>query len=66
MTRGALYNMITKANRTVMYRVNTLIEAGLISEVVQVSPPYAKYLELTNKGKKVAECVDDLEVALSG
>ena len=65
ISRAVLYNLVSKSNRTVMVRVNELIEAGLIKEYAQQTSPFSRYLELTEKGEKVAECVERLEIELS-
>jgi len=64
ISRAVLYDMISRSNRTVMLRVNKLIAAGLVQEYAQQTAPFSRYLTLTEKGKKVAECVECLEKAL--
>jgi len=65
ISRAVLYGLVSKSNRTVMVRVNELIEAGLVREYAQQTAPFSRYLTLTEKGERAAECVERLEKALA-
>ncbi len=64
ISRAVLYGMLSKSNRTVMERVNKLIAAGLVQEFALQTAPFSRYLTLTEKGKKAADCVECLEKAI--
>jgi DNA-binding HxlR family transcriptional regulator len=63
--RSNLYNAISKTTTAPMKRVNELIALGLIKETVTGSAPFTKQVELTEKGKLVAEHIVEIEKILS-
>lgn len=66
MFRSILYNHVAKGTNTARYRVDELLEAGLLTEDVSQFPPLSKRIGLTEKGRKVAELVAEMEKVLEG
>ncbi len=62
--RSALYAMISSANRTVADRIKELVDLELVEEVQIDKPPY-RALQLTKKGKDVAEHIEAVERILN-
>jgi len=62
--RSILYNKLSKSITPLVRRVNELIELGLIHEELSEFAPISKTLSLTEKGKKVAERVIEIEEIL--
>ncbi|MDH7509376.1 MAG: hypothetical protein QHH00_08330 [Methanomassiliicoccales archaeon] len=62
--RSILYNLISKSTGAPRIRVDELIEAGLLEEKISTVPPFTKTVSLTEKGKKVAEKVAEIEEIL--
>lgn len=65
ISRGSLYKELNKGIRVVLDRVNSLRDMGLIRETVQPVKPFTKMLELTEKGKRVAEHLRAIEDELT-
>lgn len=61
MFRSTLYNRVAKGTNTARYRVDELLEAGLLTEEVSQFPPLSKRIGLTEKGCRVAEHVVAIE-----
>lgn len=61
MFRSILYNRVAKGVNTARFRVDELLEAGLLTEEVSQFPPLSKRIGLTEKGRKVAEHVAEIE-----
>ena len=61
MFRSILYNRVAKGTNTARYRVDELLEAGLLTEDVSQFPPLSKRIGLTEKGRRVAEHVAEIE-----
>ena len=59
-----LYSSISTSNRTLADRIKDLTEAELIEEIATERYPY-RALQLTEKGKKVAEHVEAIERILN-
>jgi len=64
MFRSILYNKVSKSTTTPMQRVNRLIEIGLLEETLSDFPPVSKTISLSEKGRKVAEKVAEIEELL--
>jgi len=63
--RTILYSTVSRTTNAPMKRVNELIALGLIKETMTEGAPFTKYVELTEKGKKVAAHVFEIEKTLS-
>jgi DNA-binding HxlR family transcriptional regulator len=61
--RSVLYSMVTSSNRTMMDRVNELIELELVEDVPITKPPY-RALALTKKGNDIAGHIEAIEKAM--
>lgn len=61
MQKGILVSMLAKAAATVNYRVAELLEAGLITETREENRPFRKFVELTPRGREVAEHLAAIE-----
>lgn len=66
MFRSILYNKVSKSTVAPKARVDELLEAGLLTEDVSQFPPLSKRIGLTEKGRKVAELVVEMEKVLEG
>ena len=64
MFRSTLYTRVAKGTNTARYRVDELLEAGLLTEEVSQFPPLSKRIGLTEKGRRVAEHVAAIEEIL--
>lgn len=58
--RSALYSAISRTTSAPMKRVNELIALGLIKETVMEGAPFAKNVELTESGTKVAKHISEI------
>jgi DNA-binding HxlR family transcriptional regulator len=63
--RSSLYNAISKTTTAPMKRVNELIELGLVKEIAMESAPFAKNVELTEKGRQVAKHIVEIDKIFS-
>ena len=63
--RSSLYSAISKTTTAPMKRVNELISLGLVTETVMESAPFAKNVELTEEGRKVAKRIAEIDEILS-
>jgi DNA-binding MarR family transcriptional regulator len=63
--RSALYSAISRTTSAPMKRVNELIALGLLKETIMEGAPFAKNVELTEDGRKVAKHIADIERILS-
>jgi DNA-binding HxlR family transcriptional regulator len=64
MVRSVLYARLPSAPNTSQKRIDRMIDAGLISEVEEPFPPKRKWVELTDKGRQVAEKLAEIEKIL--
>lgn len=64
MFRSILYNKVSKSTVAPKARVDELLEAGLLTEDVSQFPLLSKRIGLTEKGRKVAELVVEMEKVL--
>jgi len=64
MFRSILYNTISKSTGAPRARVDDLIKIGILEEKVSETAPLSKTVYLTEKGKKVAEKVIEIEEML--
>lgn len=62
--KSVLYSSVSKTITAPKLRVETLVEMGLLSEVVSKHPPYTKTIDLTPKGRKIAEKLVEIEKML--
>ncbi len=62
--KGILVSMLAKAAATVNYRVTELLEAGLVTETKEDKRPFRKFVELTPRGRHVAEHLAAIEELL--
>ncbi|HXZ23744.1 MAG TPA: hypothetical protein VEH08_03320 [Methanomassiliicoccales archaeon] len=63
--RSVLYSTISKTTTAPMKRVNELISMGLVKETIMESAPFAKNVELTENGRKVAKHIVEIEKILT-
>lgn len=63
--RSSLYGAISRTTTAPMKRVNELIAIGLITESAMVTAPFTKNVELTERGKKVARHIVEIEEIFS-
>ncbi len=63
--RSVLYSSIARTTTAPMKRVNELISMGLIKETITDGAPFTKHVELTDKGKRVAKHIVEIEKILS-
>ena len=63
-SKSVLYSMISTNGRTIKDRIDTLSEVGLIEEIAIDKPPY-RALQLTKKGKEMAEHIVAIERILN-
>ncbi|QLH74971.1 MAG: hypothetical protein HPY73_05650 [Methanomassiliicoccales archaeon] len=66
MVKSVLYSRLEKSNKTIQPRVDEMVATGLISETIEERPPKRKWVELTEKGRKVAEKLEEIEGILGG
>lgn len=59
--KGNLLPKVTKGTGTAMARIKELQEAGLIIEEQESQRPFRKFVELTPKGRQVAEKLAEIE-----
>jgi len=59
--RSILYQKVSKSTNSPKARVDELLEAGLLTEDVSQFPPLSKRIGLTEKGRRVAELVAEME-----
>lgn len=62
--KSIIYQIVSRNIPTVQRRVNALIELGLIHEDMMQTPPFTKTISLTEKGRRVAEKVAEIEEIL--
>jgi DNA-binding HxlR family transcriptional regulator len=63
--RSSLYSSISRTTTAPMKRVNELIALSLIKETSMENAPFAKHVELTEKGKQVAKHITEIERILA-
>jgi hypothetical protein len=63
--RSALYSSIARTTTAPMKRVNELISIGLIKETITDGAPFTKNVELSERGKRIAKHVVEIEKILS-
>lgn len=63
--RSVLYTKVSKSTNAPKNRVDELIEAGLLTEELSKFPPLSKTIDLTAKGRKVAEKLVEIERELA-
>ena len=61
MYKGELTSKITVGSASVQSRVAELVEKDLVREEMQKVKPFRKILSLTDKGRRVAELVKEIE-----
>jgi predicted transcriptional regulator len=64
MIRGVLYSRISSSSNTAQKRIDSLIRHGLIAETIEPLPPKRKWVELTEKGRLIAEKLVEIEEIL--
>lgn len=64
--RSIIYQRVSKSTNSPKAHVDELLEAGLLTEDVWQFPPLSKRIGLTEKGRKVAELVAEMEKVLEG
>ena len=55
MVKGDLASKVAKGTVAVQARIEDLVELGLVTETKESRKPFRKYIELTSKGKEVAD-----------
>lgn len=64
MIKGVLNQKITRSTVSVQRRIDALVRAGLLSEEQEEQHPFRKYIELTPRGRAVAEHLQAIEEIL--
>ena len=64
IVKGVLASKIARSAGTVIDRVNELLEAGLVTESKEETRPFRKFVELTPRGRTVAEHLAAIEEIL--
>jgi hypothetical protein len=59
--KSVLYSRVSNTVDAPKKRVETFIDLGLVSETLSKFPPYSKTIDLTPKGRKVAEKLVEIE-----
>lgn len=62
--RSILYQRVSRSTNSPKARVDELLEAGLLTEDVSQFPPLSKRIGLTEKGRRVAERIAEIEMIL--
>jgi DNA-binding HxlR family transcriptional regulator len=62
--RTSLYRLAANSANTAIRKLEVLINFGLVSEVEEPLPPKRKWVELTPKGRQVAEKLAEIEKIL--
>ena len=62
--KSVLYSMISTNNTAVKDRIDSLKQLGLVEEVPTDKPPY-RALQLTKKGREMAEHIEAMERILN-
>jgi predicted transcriptional regulator len=63
--RTVVYARAANSPNTARVKIDRMIANGLISEIEEEIPPKRKWIELTDKGKKVAEHLLEIEEILT-
>lgn len=63
--RSIVYASIPSSSNTLKLRLDNLLQNGLIQEKEEQFPPKRKWVELTEKGKRVAEHLLEIEKVLT-
>lgn len=64
--RSVLYARLGKGNQTVQAKLDAMIDSGLLVGRDESTPPKRKWVELTDKGRQVAEKLAEIEEILEG
>jgi DNA-binding HxlR family transcriptional regulator len=59
--KGNLLPKVTKGTGTAMARIKELQDAGLVTEEQESQRPFRKIVQLTDKGRQVAEKLAEIE-----
>ena len=60
MVKGNLARAIAKGTATVQARVADLVDSGLVTETRETTKPFRIYVELTPKGREVADLLHEI------
>ena len=60
MVKGDLARSIAKGTATVQSRVADLVDSGLVTETRETTKPFRIYVELTPKGREVADLLHEI------
>ena len=63
--RSCLYRAISRTTTAPMKRINELIDMGLIKETTMTGAPFAKNVELTERGRQIAGHIVEIERIIS-
>ncbi len=61
MVKGDLARSIAKGTATVQSRVADLVDSGLVTETREMAKPFRIYVDLTPKGREVADLLREME-----
>ncbi len=61
MIKGVLASYVAKGTVSVQSRVDELVKLGLITEEREDTRPFRKIVQLTDKGRQVAEKLAEIE-----
>lgn len=64
--RTSVYYQASNSANTAKNKIDHMIDSNLIKEVEEPFPPKRKWVELTDKGRKVAEKLAEIEGILEG
>jgi len=65
MNRNQLYNELGQTINIVIKRINFLIEKELIIEYKMKVKPFAKFIDLTPKGREIAKCLQHINLTMT-
>ena len=61
MVKGDLAACVAKGTVAVQSRVESLLAEGLITETLEKTKPFRKYIELTERGRKISNHLIEIE-----
>lgn len=62
--KSVLYARVSRSTNSPKNRVNELVDAGLLTEEISKQSPLSKTIDLTPKGRKIAEKQVEIEKEL--
>lgn len=65
MPKSILYQIMQGTPNVMQARIRELVDAGMLSEVMEDHTPYRKIISLTPKGRRVAEKLAEIDNILA-